>query len=197
MQTDSWSTRSGDPHASETGAAPAVQALFAETVALFHRLRVLADQLHGQGELTASRRGILFELDRFGPRTVPQMARARPVARQQIQSLVDKLIADGLVELDENPAHQRSRQVRLGGRGKVLVDVMNRREADFLARLPIEISRGQLEAATTILRALREVLERPSVQRSLERTVASAQAMAEPSGRPHSSTTEEPRERER
>lgn len=196
MQFDPGTTRSDDLHTVEASEASAVQALFAEIVALFHRLRVVADQVHGQGELTAGRRGILFELDRFGPRTVPQMARARPVARQHIQSLVDKLIADGLVELDENPAHKRSSLVRLSGCGKALVDVMNRREADFLARLPIDVAPGPLKVATEILRAIREVLERPNVQRLIEPPVASSEATAEPPGVPHSLTTVELRELE-
>lgn len=196
MQIDPGSTRSDDLRTVEASAASAVQALFTETVALFHRLRMVTDQVHGQGELTAGRRGILFELDRFGPRTVPQMARARPVARQHIQSLVDKLIADGLVELDENPAHKRSSLVRLSGRGKTLVDVMNRREADFLARLPIEVARGHLEVATTTLRAMREVLEHPNVQRLIEPPVASSEATAELPGVPHLPTTVELRELE-
>ncbi len=90
-------------------AAAALPSLFAETVALFHRLRATAAQMHGQGELSAGRRGILFELARLGPQSVPQMARARPVSRQYVRGLVDGLRADGLVDLAANPAHRRAR----------------------------------------------------------------------------------------
>src|SRR5215467_8953227 len=89
-----------------------------QTVGLFHLLHTLAAQLHGAGELTAGRRGILRGLDRLGPQTVPQMARARPVSRQYVQLLVNDLEAEGLVELLENAAHKRSRLVRLTARGK-------------------------------------------------------------------------------
>src|SRR5262245_25632462 len=84
-----------------------------QAVGLFHLLHALAAQLHGAGELTAGRRGVLRGLDRLGPQTVPQMARARPVSRQYIQMLVNELESEGLVELVENAAHKRSRLVRL------------------------------------------------------------------------------------
>jgi hypothetical protein len=41
--------------------------------------------------MTAGKRGVLKGLDRLGPQTVPQMARARPVSRQHIQTLVNRL----------------------------------------------------------------------------------------------------------
>lgn len=150
--------------------AAAMQSLFAEVVGLFHRLRVLAEQLHGQEGMTGGSRSILFELDRSGPRTVPQMARARPVARQHIQGLVDQLKARGLVELDENPAHRRSHLVRLTGPGRALVESMNRRETELLQRLQIPVRTDDLRTATTVLRAMREILARPEVQRLLTAT---------------------------
>jgi DNA-binding MarR family transcriptional regulator len=87
------------------------------------------------------------------------MARARPVSRQHIQSLVDRLAAEGHVELAENPAHKRSHLVRLTGKGKVLVDAMNRREGMILTRLKIGIPEEDLRTAAATLRAVRELLE--------------------------------------
>ena len=55
-----------------------------ETVALFHRLRAVSEQIHQLGELSSGKHGILKGLGLFGPQTVPQMARARPVSRQYI-----------------------------------------------------------------------------------------------------------------
>jgi DNA-binding MarR family transcriptional regulator len=180
--TDSARDGPGGTAPSSSGLAVPLDALFAETVALFHQLRVAAEQLHGQGTLTAGRRGVLFELNRLGPRTVPQMARARPVSRQYMQSLVDQLGADELVELDDNPAHKRSRLVRLSGRGKALVDAMHRREMAFLNRLPLEVPPEQLAAAVAVLRTVRELLERPAVQLLLEAAPAETPRPAEPPG---------------
>src|SRR5215813_8522065 len=71
--------------AAPSGQYAAMQEVFDEAVSLFHLLRALAARLHGQGEMTAARRGILRGLERLGPQSVPQLARARPVSRQHIQ----------------------------------------------------------------------------------------------------------------
>ena len=86
----------------------ALESLLGAAVALFHRLQAVADEAYHQGELSAGRRGVLRGLDRHGPQTVPQMARARPVSRQYIQTLVDVLAKEGYVGLIANPAHKRS-----------------------------------------------------------------------------------------
>jgi DNA-binding MarR family transcriptional regulator len=151
-------------------AVAATQALFAAVVGLFHRLRVLAEQIHDQEGMTAGLRSILFELDRSGPRTVPQMARARPVARQHIQGLVDQLRARRLVDLKENPAHRRSHMVRLTAAGQALVASMNSRETEILERPQIPVPTDDLLTSTEVLRTIRELLAQPDVQRLLAAT---------------------------
>ncbi len=162
--------RGGSPNKTPApAAAPSpLETVFGETVALFHRLRVVAEQVHGQGEMSAGRRGVLKGLDRLGPQTVPQMARARPVSRQHIQALVNVLAKEGRVELRENPAHRRSRLVCLTAEGKELVDRMNRREAKLLARVDIDIAEKDLRAAAALLRSLREFFESPRWKRLLQ-----------------------------
>lgn len=134
-------------------------ALFDETARLFHRLRVLARRVHGQGEASAGRRGVLRSLRDGGPQTVPEMARARPVSRQHIQALVDRLRADGLVALHANPAHRRSHRVALAAKGRRLLEAMEARERRLLAGLGLEVSAGALAEAAKTLRAAREALE--------------------------------------
>jgi DNA-binding MarR family transcriptional regulator len=109
--------------------------------------------------MTAGKRGVLKGLDRLGPQTVPQMARARPVSRQHIQTLVNQLAAEGHLELVENPAHRRSHLVRLTPQGKGLVDSMSRREEKVLTRLKFDIPDKDLRAAAAVLRAVRHMLE--------------------------------------
>lgn len=137
----------------------AFQNLFDETRRLFHRLRRVAGQVHGGGELTAARRGVLLNLHRDGPQTVPQMARARPVTRQHIQAIVNSLLADGLVELGHNPAHKRSRLVSLTGKGLDLVKSMVAREAGLLKRLAGEVDARELASAAEVLGSVRELFE--------------------------------------
>ena len=134
---------------------PGLEALIDETRMLFHRLKLVAEEVHGQGKLSAGRRGVLRDLHRRGPQTVPQLARARPVSRQHIQSLVNDLEDDGYVELIDNPAHQRSRLVRLTAAGGKRLRVMEQLESKLIGELDIAISQTRLRAATKVLREVR------------------------------------------
>jgi DNA-binding MarR family transcriptional regulator len=143
----------------EPGAgSAALEEVIDETTGLFHLLHAVAAQLHGGGEPTAGRRGILRGLDRLGPQTVPQMARARPVSRQYIQMLVNELAADGLVELYDNPAHRRSRLARLTAAGRDALAAMYRREAELYTTLDLPVSEAEFRDAAATLRRVREAL---------------------------------------
>jgi DNA-binding MarR family transcriptional regulator len=82
--------------------------------------------------------GLLRSLKLGGPQTVPELARARPVARQHIQKLADEMAADGLVAFAPNPAHKRSQLVRLTPEGEKVYEQLTRR----LARTADEIADG-------------------------------------------------------
>jgi DNA-binding MarR family transcriptional regulator len=139
----------------------ALQELLAAHVALMHRLTFAAQQLHQEGELSAGRRGVLLSLHNQGPRTVPQLARMRPVSRQHMQTHVNSLAGDGYVELVDNPAHRRSRLVRLTAQGEQALEQMRQREAAAFAQLRFAFSASQLRAASAVVRGLREALTGP------------------------------------
>jgi DNA-binding MarR family transcriptional regulator len=147
----------------------AVEAVIDETRLLFHRMKLAAEQLHGAEGITAGMRGVLFGLDRSGPQTVPQMARARPVSRQHIQTLVNPLVERHYVELFDNPAHKRSKLVRLTPKGRRLVDRMRKRESKILGALGSGMSEKQLRSAATVARSLRETLAGEEWQRWIDR----------------------------
>lgn len=147
----------------------ALESLLAETVSLSHRLRIVAEHVHEQGETSAGKLGVLRGLDLFGAQTVPQIARARPVSRQYIQVLVDELAAEGHVEFLENPAHKRSRLVRLTPKGKNFLDAAIRRQGKLLARLKIGIPEKDLRSAASVLRTLRAFFEGEHWKRMVKR----------------------------
>ncbi len=130
-----------------------------ETGALFHRLKVVGEEVHSKQGMTAGLRGVLFTLDTSGPQTVAAMARLRPVSRQDIQKLVNVLLAEKLVETTTNPEHRRSYLVRLTPRGKKLVSEMKRREVKLLSRTKINVTTDDLEQAASILRTTRQYFE--------------------------------------
>ena len=91
--------------------------LLAEVALTYHRVQAEADRL-ASGGLSSGKLAILRALCEEGPRTVPEIARSRPVARQGVQRNADELAAAGLVEYAENPRHRRSRLLRITRRGE-------------------------------------------------------------------------------
>src|SRR5215470_7661738 len=126
-----------------------------ETVLFFHRLRIVADQIHHRGEPTGALRSILRSLDKLGEQTVPQMARARAVSRQHVQALVNLLVEERLVEFIANPAHKRSPLARLTTLGKKTVDAMNHREAGLLSQADLGVPDQDLSQTAETLRTVR------------------------------------------
>lgn len=130
--------------------------LVEETTLLFHRLRDAAERVHGAGELSGGRRGVLLWLERAGAQTVPQLARGRTVSRQHMQMVVNDLLKDGYVELVSNPAHKRSPIVRLTSKGEDYIAEMRDREREMHRRIELGIGVEQMRAASMVLSRLRE-----------------------------------------
>jgi DNA-binding MarR family transcriptional regulator len=137
----------------------ALRAVVDETVALNHRLQWVAEQMYGDDGRRATRRGLLRGLARYGAQTVPALARARSVTRQNVQPVVDALLAEGLVVLADNPAHARSPLVTITARGARLVRLWDVADARVLAAVGRGLSAADLEITARTLRAVRERFE--------------------------------------
>lgn len=127
---------------------------------LCRRLSVARQRIHGRGWLSRGHRDVLRELDRWGPRTVPELARAKSASRQHVQSLVNPLAERGYVEFVANPAHKRSHRVRLTSVGREFVEAMALSEGELLAKLDIGVGDADVRRAARCLRAVRQALER-------------------------------------
>lgn len=136
-----------------------LRAVVDETIALFHRLAWVAQEIYGAEGTSTARRGILRGLARYGPQTVPELARARSVRRQTLQPVVDALAKDGLVKLVANPRHARSRLVRITRAGSATVEDMDRVDERVLAAAGAGIPREDLTTTVMTLRALRTRFE--------------------------------------
>jgi DNA-binding MarR family transcriptional regulator len=145
----------------------ALMGLIEEAIAVHLQLQILTQELHGHSELSRACRGILRDLYRLGPRTVPQLARGRPVSRQNVLMLVNRLIADGLAESIRNPEHKRSYLVRLTPRGKELLEEMWSQETALLNSLDLNLSDEDLRAAASVLRRLRQALEKYQIDQEV------------------------------
>lgn len=125
---------------------------------LFHKMGAAVSLLHEGDEtasgITAGMRAVLESVIEGGPKTVPEMARARPVSRQHIQTLVNELLAAGLVEFRDNPAHRRSKLVAPTKAGEAAFASLRAREAAALTRLAVDIDAAEMRAATLALQQL-------------------------------------------
>jgi DNA-binding MarR family transcriptional regulator len=151
-----------------TGCESPFESLVGETVALFYRLRVVAEQIHQQGETSGPKRGLLKWLEKFGPQTVPQIARSRPASRQYIRTIVNQLISGGYVSLVRNPAHKRSPLVQLNQRGRDHLSLMSRQEEALLSRLRISLAPQELQKAASVLQKVRSHFESAEWNRLVE-----------------------------
>ena len=126
---------------------------------LFHKLGEAVTALHEDSGVSGGMRAVLESVITGGPQTVPQMARARPVSRQHIQTLVNALLAVGCVAYADNLAHKRSRLVRPTDKGRKVFAALRRREGVAFARLPLAIAPEDLDRARGVLAALIEVFQ--------------------------------------
>jgi DNA-binding MarR family transcriptional regulator len=146
------------PQRRRTPEGEALVELMLETIATSFKLRAAGAR---EGAVTAwggGMWGFLRTLAEAGPSTVPQIARSRPVARQRIQKLADEAADLGLVEFIDNPAHRRSRLVRLTPDGRRRYESVTGRVHAAAERLADGMTLRELRAARGVLRALRERL---------------------------------------
>lgn len=121
--------------------------------------RAVADVLRGTGWGVATR-AVLEHLLRTGPSTVPAVAREFGVSRQSIQVLVDAAVADGLLELTDNPQHRRSRLVDATDGARRTFEHLHRQELANLARVTADLDPGDLARCAATLAALTERVKR-------------------------------------
>jgi DNA-binding MarR family transcriptional regulator len=138
----------------------AMEELLNEIRLCWHRLVQAGEALHGRGPFTLGMRAVLEFLAREGPATVPGIARSRHVTRQHIQTLVNGLLEQKLVELRDNPAHRRSSLVGLTPAGAEAIRRVKQKEARWLARHDFGVSPSAVKQAAAVLRAVRAGLGR-------------------------------------
>jgi DNA-binding MarR family transcriptional regulator len=88
-----------------------------------------------------------------GPRSVPNIGRARSTTRQNTQILVNRMVAE-----IQNPEHKRSALVQLTEEGRHLAQSVAKREVELHRLVSIEVRAHDMENATALLARLRELL---------------------------------------
>ena len=115
--------------------------------------RAVDRTLHGT-DLTTPLRAVLELLLDREPMTVPQLAREFAVTRQSVQALVDAGVARGLLDLEVNPQHRRSRFVAVTTRGRQVFTEVHRRELAALDLVTADLDADDLARCARVLAVL-------------------------------------------
>lgn len=159
----SGSQRSGrDPVGDEPrDLAAAYRLLVADVYELAGASRRTSEALAGALGQTVARWHLMSVIS-DGPRSVAGAARRLGLARQSVQRIADRLLADGLAVAEPDPADARAPRLTLTPDGRrVLADLVERSDRARAAQLArAEITVEDLHAARRVLRELRRALER-------------------------------------
>ena len=124
----------------------------------------LAERLAEPAGLTATRWQVLGAvLDE--PLPVAGIARAMGITRQSVQRTADLLVADGLAEYRDNPAHRRAKLVAPTADGLAAVRAINPGHRAAAIRLAAALDPARWEHALTALRDLSAALDELDDQR--------------------------------
>jgi DNA-binding MarR family transcriptional regulator len=93
------------------------------------------------------------------PLTVPQIARRMGLTRQSVHTTVNRLLADGLVELVPNADHRRSQLVRLTELGEARYAALDGKQAAWVNELAAGLRLSELETTARVLGELSARLE--------------------------------------
>jgi len=131
-----------------------LERLIRRTRAAFHALAAYGSALHADLGVNASMRAVMEHIEENGPATAPEMARAKGVSRQHIQTIVDLLIDAALAEARTNPEHKRSSLIALTRKGRATIAKIRAREEKALAQLSRRLGGVELAGAEKALAAL-------------------------------------------
>jgi DNA-binding MarR family transcriptional regulator len=99
-------------------------------------------------------RSVLVLLRRYGPMTVPQMARLMALTRQFVQRMVNDAVAAGWAEVTPNPAHQRSSLIRITAEGEAVIDAILAREHALNRQVGGDLTDAELRACARVLKEM-------------------------------------------
>ena len=123
-------------------------------------LLAAGDRLAGEHGLTSARWQVLGAIAlAHRPLTVPQIARRMGLTRQAVHTTVNRLTAEGLVELAANVDHRRSQLVSITELGRAKYRAIDETQAAWAHQLAAGLRRSELETTARVLGELCERLE--------------------------------------
>ncbi|MFF0744322.1 MarR family winged helix-turn-helix transcriptional regulator [Streptomyces sp. NPDC004111] len=160
------STTSPTPPTSPTPEVPApessTQRLLTRTaLGVFHlngQFLAVSDAMAREVGLTASWWQVLGAVART-PAPVAAIARTMGITRQSVQRIADLLVAQGLGEYVDNPAHRRAKLLRATPAGLDAIHRLDPAHAELADRLRAELGDEEFAETVRVLERLSEAMD--------------------------------------
>ncbi len=137
----------------------ALTALILSTFRVHGALLAAGDRLAHPLGLTAARWQVLGSVAGLAqPAPVAHVAREMGLTRQSVQRIADQLVADALLDYQDNPHHKRAPLVVMTARGRKVFAGVTERQVPWVNDLARGLSVRDIEVAMDILRRLEERL---------------------------------------
>ncbi len=136
--------------------------VFAElTIEIFRLNRLLLDagDLLTQPSGLSSARWQVLGVVEHGSIPVSHVARIMGLTRQAVQQNADSLASDGLIVYSDNPHHRRAKLMSITPQGRISLDEVQKRYAEWANRLTMHHDLDKLAAALAELRSIKHTLE--------------------------------------
>jgi DNA-binding MarR family transcriptional regulator len=143
-----------------TPAGAALTNLVLDLFKVSSRMLTAGDRLVARLGLTSARwqiLGAIVAAER--PQPVAWLARALGANRQNVQRIVNDLVAEGLLALEANPHHRRAQLVVLTPKGSKAFEDAMRLQAPWVNDLSEGLAVKDIEATRRVLTTLRAKLE--------------------------------------
>ena len=142
-----------------TSTGEALTQLILQSFQLHGLLGAAGDELTNPWGLSSAKWKVLGAISEAGhPLHVAQIARNMGLTRQGVQRTVNDLEEADLVELVDNPDHQRARLVKLNRRGRKIYDEVMARQILWSNELAEGLSERQIRSALSVMTTLSERL---------------------------------------
>jgi DNA-binding MarR family transcriptional regulator len=93
------------------------------------------------------------------PSTVARIARGLGLTRQSVQRIADLVAIDGLTAYSDNPAHERSKLVRITQRGQRTLRTIQAAQRVWANRVGAEVGEADLRHASRVVDRLASALK--------------------------------------
>jgi len=123
-------------------------------------LNIEGDKISEEFGLSSARWKVMGAIVKSNePVTVSEIGRVMGQSRQATQRVVDVMAKDGLVEMLDNPHHKRAKLVTLTGKGAVVYEKLDKKQATWAESGAQQIQRDELDKALITLKKMATFLE--------------------------------------